>query len=93
MNVVVLGLAQVGPKALPRVGGEKGGGDPQGHGDQGHEHHQSAPPQNVAGVAGGDAGVHDVRHHQGEQQLEHRLAGGAEHPQGDPLPVPPGVWP
>ena len=73
MNVVVLRRAQIGAEALARHGGKGRGAQAEGQRDQRHHHHEDALFQNIVLVPGGDAHIHDVAHHQRDQQLKDRL--------------------
>ena len=93
LDVVELCPAEVRPEAHARHGGRHR--RPQAEAQGGHRqgHHQPALAQNVGLVGICDAHVHDVAHHQGDQQLEDGLHGAARHTRQNPRGVGPGVGP
>ena len=69
LHLVKQALAQVGPEALAGKGGILGREDAAEHGNAGQHQHQKAQLKNIGFVPGGNGGIHDLRHHQGQQKL------------------------
>ena len=91
--MLVLGRAKIGAEALARNRRAGGGGQTHRQGYHGHDDHLDALAQDIVLVGVGDADVHDIAHDQRDQQFKDRLCGAAQHPQGDPLAVRPGMRP
>ena len=92
LDVVILRRAETRAEAHARRGGAGGGSQAEGQGHHGHHHHQNALAQDVALVPGGDAHIHNVAHHQRDQQLKDRLRRTAPDAQGNPAGVRPHIF-
>ena len=93
LDVVVLRPAEVGPEA--HAGNRRRYRRSQAKQQGGHRQDNHKPPlsQNKGLVPIGDADVHNVAHHQGNQQLEHGLHGAARHARCNPQGIGPGMGP
>ncbi len=93
LNVVVLRPAEVGPEAHAGHGGRHRRPQAEAQGGHRQNNHQRTLSQNVGLVAIGDSHIHNVAHHQGDQQFEHGLHGTASHARENPQGVGPGMGP
>ncbi len=73
LDLAELRFAQLRAKALARQSGQSGVGQSQQQGEEGAYRHLDPFNQYVVGVPGGDANVDDIRHNQGNHQLENRF--------------------
>ena len=89
LDMAVLGGAQIGAEALAGNGGAGRAAQAEAQRHHGHDHHLDALPGHIGLIGICDADVHDIAHHQGDEQLKDGLHGAARNAQDDP----PAVWP
>ena len=93
LNVFIFCPPQLRTETLSGNGRRCRSPQSEAQGDDSHPHHEKALLQNVILIRRFNADIHNIRHHQRDQQFKNSLGCAAQNAHRDPFGIGPCVWP